>query len=259
MKITSSSSSALYGIDGSGNAMKTDETLQTGWAPVAGLQGRPVSSLVGDLDQTGLFVINGAGVSECVGDCSIPQITPLNTQGYMPLYLTGDPATKQLWMTSSTEGSVGNIFNRIANPDYGSITGSIAPLDKNRDDIKTDVTKEYSKQTQVMNVNQQLSMFKSLFNHLFGEATKAQTNANTRISQVETDLQNKKKTLDQLNSIQPTIQKFVVTLAITALVYAVFSPFGWYVHAIALVVLVIGIYLTLNNDVTLSRLWSRLP
>jgi hypothetical protein len=259
VKITSSSSSALYGIDSSGNAMKTDETLQTGWAPVAGLQGRPVSSLVGDLDQTGLFAINGAGVSECVGDCSIPQITPLNTQGYMPLYLTGDPATKQLWMTSSTEGSAGNIFNRIANPDYGSITGSIAPLDKNRDDIKTDVTKEYSKQTQVMNVNQQLSMFKSLFNHLFGEATKAQTNANTRISQVETDLQNKKKTLDQLNSIQPTIQKFVVTLAITALVYAVFSPFGWYVHAIALVVLVIGIYLTLNNDVTLSRLWSRLP
>jgi hypothetical protein len=259
VKITSASSSALYGIDASGNAMKTDETLQTGWAPVAGLQGKPISSLVGDLDQTGLFAINGAGVTECVGDCSAPKLTPLNTQGYMPLYLTGDPSTKQLWMTSSTPGIAGNIFNRIANPDYSSITGSIAPLDKNRDGIVTDVTKNYTQQTQVMSVNQELSMFKSLFTQLFGDATKAQNDANTRISEVETDVENKKKSLDQLNTIQPTIQKFVVTLAVTALVYAVFSPFGWYVHVIALVVLVIGIYLTLNNDVTLSGLWSRLP
>jgi hypothetical protein len=259
VKITSSSSSALYGIDASGKAMKSDETLQTGWAPVAGLQGKSVSSVVGDLDQTGLFAINGAGVTECEGDCSKPKIAPLNTQGYLPLYLTGDPSTKQLWMTTSTAGSVGNIFNRIANPDYSSITNSIAPLDKNRDDIVTDVSKDYNKQTQVMGVNQELSMFKSLFTQLFGDATKAQTDANTSISQIESDLQKKKKSYDQLSGIQPIIQKFVVTLAITALVYAVFSPFGWYVHAVALVVLVIGIYLTLNNDVTLSGLWSRLP
>jgi len=259
VKITSSSSSALYGIDGAGNAMKSDETLQTGWAPIAGLQGKQVGSLVGDLDQTGLFAINSAGVSECQGDCSAPNITPLNTQGYLPLYLTGDPSTKQLWMTSSTSGSVGNIFNRIANPDYSSISGSIAPLDKNRDSVVSDVTKDYSRQTQVMAVNQELSTFKSLFAQLFGDATKAQDDANTRISEVETDLEKKKKSLDQLNGIQPTIQKFVVTLAVTALVYAIFSPFGWFVHAIALVVLVIGIYLTLNNDVTLSALWTRLP
>jgi hypothetical protein len=259
VKITSSSSSALYGVDASGKAMKSDETLQTGWAPVAGLQGKSVSSLVGDLDQTGLFVINSAGVTECEGDCSKPTIAPLNTQGYMPLYLTGDPSTKQLWMTTSTGGSVGNIFNRIANPDYSSITNSIAPLDKNRDDIVTDVSEDYNKQTQVMGVNQELSMFKSLFTQLFGDATRVQTDANTRISQVESDLQKKKKSIDQLSGIEPIIQKFVVTLAITALVYAVFSPFGWYVHALALVVLVIGIYLTLNNDITLSGLWSRLP
>jgi hypothetical protein len=259
VKITSSSSSALYGIDASGNAMKTDETLQTGWAPIAGLQGKQVSSLVGDLDQSGLFAINATGVSECEGDCSTPKISTLNTQGYMPLYLTGDPSTKQLWMTSSTPGVAGNIFNRIANPDYSSISGSIAPLDKNRDGVVTDVTKNYTQQTQVMTVNQELSMFKSLFTQLFGDATKAQNDANTRISQVEADLQRKKKSLEQLNSVQPTIQKFVVTLAVTALVYAIFSPFGWYVHGVALVVLVIGIYLTLNNDVNLSTVWTRLP
>jgi hypothetical protein len=260
VKITSSSSSALYGVDATGNAMKSDETLQTGWAPVSGLRGTPVKSLIGDLDEQGLFIIdNNSRVSQCVGDCSTNKTSEINTQGYLPLYMTADPSTKQLWMTSSTSGSVGNIFNRIASPDYSSITNSIAPLDRNRDDIVTDVSKDYNTQTQVMGVNQELSMFNSLFTHLFGEATRVQTDTNTRISQVETDLQNKKKSLEKINNIQPIIQKFVVTLAITALVYAVFSPFGWYVHAIALVVLVIGIYLTLNNDVTLSGLWSRLP
>jgi|APCry1669190156_1035279.scaffolds.fasta_scaffold00086_28 hypothetical protein len=259
VKITSSSSSALYGIDASGNAMKTDETLQTGWAPIAGLQGTSVGSLVGDLDQTGLFAITGSGVSECVGDCSTKQLTPLNTQGYLPLYLTGDPSTKQLWMTSSTAGSVGNIFNRVASPDFTSVSNAIAPLDKNRDTVVTDVTKNYSQQTTVMTINQQLAEFKSLFTQLFGDATKAQNDANTRISQVGTDINKKKTSLNQLNNIQPTIQKFVVTLALTALVYAIFSPFGWIVHMIALVVLIIGIYLSLNNDVTLSGLWTRLP
>jgi hypothetical protein len=259
VKITSSSATALYGVDDTGNAMKSDETLQTGWAPVSGLRGTPVKSLIGDLDQQGLFIIdNNSRVSQCVGDCSTNKTTQINTQGYLPLYMTADPSTKQLWMTSSTAGARGNIFNRVGNPDYSSITNSIAPLDKNRDGIVSDVTKDYNKQTQVMGVNQELSMFNSLFTHLFGEATRVQTDANTRISQVETDLQKKKRSLDQMNNIQPIIQKFVVTLAITALVYAVFSPFGWYVHALALVVLVIGIYLTLNNDVTLSGLWSRL-
>ena len=256
VKITSASSSALYGIDASGKAMKTDETLQTGWAPIAGLQGTQVGSLVGDLDQTGLFAINSSGVSECVGDCSTKQLTPLNTQGYLPLYLTGDPSTKQLWMTSSTAGSVGNIFNRVASPDFTSVSNAIAPLDKNRDTVVTDVTKDYSKQTTVMKINEQLALFKSLFTQLFGDATKAQNDANTRISQVGSDIASKKANLQKLNSIQPTIQKLVVTLGIAALMYAIFSPFGWIVHAGVIVVLAVGIYLSLNNDISLPHLWS---
>jgi hypothetical protein len=62
VKITSSSSSALYGVDATGNAMKSDETLQTGWAPVSGLRGTPVKSLIGDLDQQGLFIIDNNSI-----------------------------------------------------------------------------------------------------------------------------------------------------------------------------------------------------
>lgn len=259
VKITSSSSSALYGIDSTGKAMKTDETLQTGWAPVAGLSGTPVKSVIGDLDQTGLFTLTDAGVSECVGECVTNQVVPVNTQGYLPLYLTGDPSTKQLWMTSSTAGGVGNIFNRVASPDYSTILNAVTPLDKKRDEVVTDVKKDYAKQTEVMTVNQHLGMFKSLFTQLFGDATKAQADANTRISQVESDVLKKKADLEQLGHIQPTLQKFVVTLAVAALAYAICSPFGWIAHAIVLVILCIGFYLSLNNDVNLSWLWTRLP
>jgi hypothetical protein len=259
VKITSSSSTALYGIDASGKAMKTDETLQTGWAPVSGLSGTPVKSVIGDLDQTGLFTLTDAGVSECVGDCATNKILPVNTQGYLPLYLTGDPSTKQLWMTSSTAGGVGNIFNRVASPDYSTILNAVTPLDKNRDTVVTDVKKDYTKQTEVMTVNQHLGLFKSLFTQLFGEATKAQADANTRISEVESDVLKKKADIEQLGHMQPTLQKFVVTLAVAALAYAILSPFGWIAHAIVLVLLSVGFYLSLNNDVNLSRLWTRLP
>ena len=260
VKITSSSASALYGVDGTGKAMKSDETLQTGWAPVTGLTGTAVKSLIGDLDQQGLFYIdNNSRVSECVGDCSTNKTVPVNTQGYLPLYMTADPSTKQLWMTSSTAGSKGNIFNRVGNPDYSSILNTVTPLDQNRDKVVSDVKDEYNKQTQVMTVNKQISEFHSLFAKIFGDATKATQDTNTEISKVETDVVGKQIQLRQITNIEPIIQKFVVTLAAAALVYAIFSFLGWIVNVIALVVIGVGIYLSLNNDIDLSSLWARLP
>jgi hypothetical protein len=260
VKITSSSATALYGVDATGKAMKSDETLQTGWAPVSGLTGTAVKSVVGDLDQQGLFYIdNNSRVSQCVGDCSTNKTVPVNTQGYLPLYMTADPSTKQLWMTSSTSGSVGNIFNRVGNPDYSSILNMVTPLDQNRDKVVGDVKDEYNKQTEVMTVNKQISQFHDLFTRIFGDATKATEETNTQISKVETDVVGKQVQLRTITNIEPIIQKLVVTLATAALVYAVFSFLGWIVHAIVLVVICVGIYLSLNNDINLSSLWARLP
>jgi hypothetical protein len=260
VKITSSSATALYGVDGTGKAMKSDETLQTGWAPVSGLAGTAVKSVVGDLDQQGLFIIdNNSRVSECVGDCSTNKTVPVNTQGYLPLYMTADPSTKQLWMTSSTAGGKGNIFNRVANPDYSSILNTVTPLDQNRDKVIGDVKDEYNKQTQVMTVNKQIGDFHDLFSKIFGDATKATQETNTQISKVETDVAGKQVQLRTITNIEPIIQKLVVTLATAALVYAIFSFLGWIVHAIVIIVIGIGIYLSLNNDINLSSLWARLP
>jgi hypothetical protein len=260
VKITSSSATALYGVDATGKAMKSDETLQTGWAPVSGLKGTNVKTVIGDLDQEGLFYIdNNSRVSKCVGDCSTEKSVFVNTQGYLPLYMTADPSTKQLWMTSSTSGSVGNIFNRIATPDYSSIMNTVTPLDQNRDKVVGDVNVQYNKQTEVMTLNKQISEFQTLFAKIFGDATRSTEDTNLQISKVETDVVGKQTQLKTITNIEPIIQKFVVTLATAALVYAVFSFLGWIVHAIVLVVIGVGIYLSLNNDVNLSSLWARLP
>jgi hypothetical protein len=61
-----------------------------------------------------------------------------------------------MWMTSDTPGQYGNIFTKLENPDYSTITNTIQPLDKKRDEIVSDVTKEYNTQTQTMTVNKQV-------------------------------------------------------------------------------------------------------
>jgi hypothetical protein len=257
VKITSASANALYGVNPSGNAMKSDETLQTGWSPVDGLAGTRVKSVIGDLDQTGLFVIDQASnVAECAGDCTVKNLSPVNTQGYLPLYLTADPSSKQLWMTSSSSGQVGNIFNRLSNPDYGSIFNTINPLDQKRDAIVKDIGTNYQKQTEVMSLNKQLSEFQTLFARLFGDATKAAEDTNTQIAKVQSDVESKTAQLKHVSDAELTIRKLVITLAVATLVYAIFSFLGWISHVIVLVVLGVGIYLSLNNDINFPTVWS---
>lgn len=257
VRITSASAKSLYGVDASGNAMRSDETLQTGWSAIKGLGGINVKSLIGDIDETGLFFVdNSSKLSQCVGDCSKKSIVPVNTQGFLPMSVSADPATKQLWMTSTTPGNAGNIFNRMAKPDYTSISNSVYPYDDKRTKVVGDITDKYNQQTKVMTVNKQLAEFQDFFSIIFGKATKAQQEVNTEISQIDNTLATDQAKLNKINSIQPAIQKFVITLAIVGLIYATVSMLGWITHVIVLIVLIVGIYLSLNNDVTLSSLWT---
>jgi hypothetical protein len=258
VKITSASSTALYGVDASGKAMKTDETLQTGWSPVTGLTGIPITSLVGNIDQTALYGVGqNSQISRCQGDCTVRQeVTPLDTGGYMPLNLTADPNTKQLWMTSSTSGTVGNIFNRIETPDYSSILNVITPADQNRDKIVQDISKDYKRQTDVMAVNKQLGFFETTFKKLFGTPAANIEQTDSQIKSTQDEVTISKSKLDGITAMQPILVKFVLTLIVASFVYLVFSFIGWFVHVFVLVVLGVGIYLSLNNDVAVPGLWA---
>lgn len=258
VSITSSSSTALYGVDDKGQAMKSDETLQTGWTPVTGFAGTPVTSLMGNIDQAALYGIGqNSKVKRCEGDCTnSSQVTPLDTGGYVPMSLSADPNTKQLWMTTSTWGNAGNIFNRTESPDYSSILNTITPADQKRDQSVQDINKGFQQQTDVMSVNKQLTDFEGMFKKLFGSTDTALAANKKQIADLQATVTDTKGRLDQVKTMEPIIIKFMLTLAAAALVYATFSFLGWIVHILVLVVLGVGIYLSLNNDIALPPMWG---
>ena len=257
--ITSSSATALYGKDPAGNGVKTDETLQSGWLPITGLLGTKISSVIGQVDQTSLYYIDPTSkVLKCDGDCSTKDVTPVDTQGYAPLNLTVDPSSKTLWMTSGTKGDLGNVFSRPDKPDYSTIMNTITPLDKQRDAVIQDVTKEYNQQTGVMTVNKQVSDIESFFKKIFGDQHKSTTDSKNTAGHLQALIFDQQVTLEQLQLVQPVVSGFVYTLIAVVVIYLVGSIIGSFVHWIAFIVLVVGIYLTINNGFSGSSLWSGL-
>jgi hypothetical protein len=259
VKITSASSTSLYGVDPSGSGVKSDEVLQSGWVPITGLLGTKINSVIGDIDYTSLYSVDTTSkVSKCEGDCSTKSVTPVDTQGFSPLNLTVDPTSKTLWMTSQTKGDLGNIFSRPDKPDYSTIMNTITPLDKQRDAVVQDVTKEYNQQTGVMTVNKQVSDIESFFKKIFGEQHKTTTNIKNSAGNLEKLIADQQLTLDQIEAVQPVISGFVYTLIAVVIVYIIGSFLGSFIHWIAFVILVVGIYLTINNGFSGSSLWARL-
>lgn len=258
--ITSSSATSLYGKDATGAGMKTDEVLQSGWSPITGLLGTKVSSVIGQIDQTSVYALDPTSkVLKCEGDCSTKTVTPVDTQGYTPLNLTADPTSKTLWMTAQTKGELGNIFNRPDKPDYSTIMNTITPLDKQRDAVVTDVVKDYNQQTGVMTVNKQVSDIESFFKKIFGEQHKNNENTKNASGHLQQLISEQQGTLDQITSVQPIISGFVGTLAVVVVIYLVGSFLGAFIHWIAFLVLLGGIYLTINNGFSSSStLWTGL-
>lgn len=257
--ITSSSSTSLYGKDSSGYGMKTDEVLQSGWSPIVGLLGTKVNSVIGQLDNSSVYAVDPTSkVLKCEGDCSTNTVSPVDTRGYTPLNLTADPTSKLLWMTTQTKGDLGNIFSRLDKPDYSTIMNTITPLDKQRDGVIDEVVNDYNQQTGVMTVNKQVSDIESFFKKIFGDQHKSTTNTKNASGHLQQLISDQQVTLDQINSVQPIISGFVYTLIAVVVIYIVGSILGSFIHWIAFLVLLGGIYLTINNGFSGSSMWSRL-
>lgn len=257
--ITSSSATSLYGKDSSGAGMKTDEVLQSGWSPIVGLLGTKVNSVIGQLDKSSVYAVDPTSkVLKCEGDCSVKNVSPVDTQGYTPLNLTADPTSKLLWMTAQTKGDLGNIFSRPDKPDYSTIMNTITPLDKQRDTVVGEVVKDYTQQTGVMTVNKQVSDIESFFKKIFGDQHKTVTSTKNASGHLQQLISDQQVTLDQINSVQPIISGFVYTLIAVVVIYLVGSILGSFIHWIAFLVLLGGIYLTINNGFSSSTLWTGL-
>ena len=249
--ITSGSSSSLYGKDPSGAAMKSDETLQTGWTPIAGMAGMKINSLIGHVDQSALYAVdNQYKLNRCEGDCKdVSNVVPVETGGYAPLNLTADPESKQLWLTTTTTEEKGNIFSRLDKPDYSSIINIITPLDRQRDTVVQNVEQEYEKQTGVMGINKQLKDLQEVFYKIFGTIKGQPVESEKEIKKMQSDIESTQSTLNTTTFLNTYFQKLIVILVAVCAIYLLASfILGTFVYVIVLIVLVFGFYWISTNS-----------
>jgi hypothetical protein len=259
--ITSGSSSTLYGKNPAGAAMKSDETLQSGWRPVMGMVGMKVKSLIGDIDQSALYAIdNNYKLNKCDGPCrDVSNVTPMETGGYTPLNMTANPESKQLWLTSLLGGDKGNVFSRLDKPDYSSIINIVTPLDKQRDTIVQDVETQYSKQTDVMGINKQLKDLESMFSRIFETVKGKPQHTEKEIKDTQASISDADATINAATATNQQFQKVIILFIVVALVFVLGSYIlGTLVYYIVLVVLALGIYWIVSEKLNISDILSYL-
>lgn len=233
--ITSSTDTHLYGKDPTGVPMQTDETMRSGWNPISGFGETKVSSVIGSDNYT--YAIDQ---SQNALKYDGTTVAPLATNGYSVQNLTA--GNDQLWLTSTTSSSLGNIFSRLEKPDYSTITSTIAPLDRKRDEIVGDVESKFNQQTDIMTVNKQshdiIDFFKKMFK-IDGDTAKK---ARAQYGHLNEEIRSTQKQLDQINAVEPIMQISIVMLLVISALYILFSGLlGWITHVIAAIVLGVGI------------------
>ena len=237
--ITSSDNSTLYGHDAMGQAMQTDETMQSPWKPIGHVKGSIYGkgtdgSLYGIDPKQTAFKYNG-------------KVSPLHTNGLTPSNISVDPHSNELWMTTSSPGNLGNVFMRQQTPDYSSMMNTITPLDQTRDKIVDNVETTFKRDTDVMSVNKQVEdivkFFKTMF-HIDGNTAK---NAEGQSGKLNQNIREAQLELDNIRNIQPYIIGVICILVVLSIVYLFLSPLlGSSVHVISLIVVGGGLYLLIK-------------
>lgn len=237
IKIISASSTSLYGVDSLGTAMKTDESMQSGWAAIPDLAGSKYSMVLGDADQTALY---GLDTTNQLKRCSNGTCVPITTQGYTPQNLSIEPISKQLWMTTTTKGDEGNIFTRTDNVNYSSLLQNTEPLDKQRDSVKQQSEQDFVEGTHTGIMTKQLNSIKEMLANIFkiSPSEKIKSDASSKKSSEDITYTNER--IQQLKHAMITIQDILMLLFVLVVIYLTSSIFGSFTHVIALCWLIGG-------------------
>lgn len=237
--ITSSDEGMLYGKNANGNAMQTDETLQSPWQPIGNINGTIYGkgsdgTLYGIDSSQNAFQYNGT-------------VSSLYTGGLPPSNFSIDNQSSQMWMTTSTPGNLGNVFTRLQKPDYTTIMNTVSPIDRTRDKIADTVESKFERQTDVMIVNKQTNDIITFFKKIFNLDKDTAKKANAQAGHLSENIRESQKQLDQISEIEPIILGIIGLLAMVTLLYTFGSSIlGSYVHTVALLTIGAGIALLMN-------------
>lgn len=233
--VTSASSKHLYGVK-DGQAMVTDEAMQTSWSVIPEFGGK-YSAIYGEADETAIY---GIDAQNSLQRCMNGKCTTVNTQGYTPQNITIEPKSKQVWMTSTTPGKSGNIFNQNVVTDYSEVLQKVDPIDKKRDIAVTKVEEEYKQGTFSEVMTRQFGYIRKMLEELFQIKPASAHQADEKV------LQRKIKGVNaELKTFSETlllVQCLVVVMAMVAILYAAMGSFGILTDILALGLLAGGVY-----------------
>lgn len=232
VNITSTSSGAIYGVDPTGQAVKSDENLQSGWTNLSDFKGKYVS-IIGDADQQDVY---GLDVSNSLKKCMAGKCDPVTTLGYTPQNITIEPISRQLWMTTVETGNAGNIFSKSAS-DYSSILQTIQPFDKQRDAIAQQAEQAYKTSTSETVLQKQ---FENVKNTL-PKVTKPVS------SDLSSNLKDTQSQISQLKQSLGIVKDVSFLFLVLLVIYLFLGPLGNITHFIALCVLGAGIYFLVHK------------
>ena len=222
--ITSTSGNSLYGISSSGEALKSDETLQSGWSLIPDFSGAKISKVFGDIDKSALY---GLDSSNSLKRCTAGNCTTIETAGLTPQNLTVNPVSKTLWMTTTTPGDNGNIFSKqdmLEIPDTSK-------LDSQRDKVIQTVEQQHKQSTLDLTLKKVSDFLKSFIK-------KGPDNT----KHLEDTILINQAWIDQMNKILPAMIRILMYIGATALLYIFLGWLGTPTNIAALCILGYGVY-----------------
>jgi len=123
---------------GKTGVFKSDQTAQTGWSSVKGLEGISTSTLAAEADNSVLYAADNSKVYRCTDTCDKKDnLEVINSQGFVPIQTKGslsiNPTTRNVWMASQVGSSNGNLFTRLDAPDKTPILNMVDEGQKQQD------------------------------------------------------------------------------------------------------------------------------
>jgi hypothetical protein len=230
-KISSSNQTSLFSINSQGQIMKTDESLNSGWYTIPDYEGSKFSNLLESSN-----ALYGMSSDNKLNRCSDNKCDIVDTQGMNPSSLSMEPTTKSLWMTTTNEGSIGNIFNKQDSIDYSSTMKTINDIEEKRDQIKHNIELESEKNKNTSFIITELRKLKTFFDEFFkNKPREIPKNLKSQVIEINSQV-------EQLQNAMPIIQKVLFYIIIAALIYFFGSFLGFLSTLLVFGVLAYGIY-----------------
>jgi hypothetical protein len=229
---------------GKTGVFKSDETAQTGWSSVKGLEGISTSTLAAEADNSVLYAADSSKVYRCTDTCDKKDnLEVINAQGFVPIQSKGslsiNPTTRNVWMASQIGSSNGNLFSRLDSPDKTPILNMVDESQKQRDRAVNSLGGDLRVST--------AQISSAMAKQEAADAVKEATSLSSERKRVDNEIQTLTRKIEtstnQIAGYDKKKKPMIILLICLAVVAIMYLTVGWFMPyglSMAIAVLVLG-------------------